>query len=262
MIVSVVTVTYNAAPVLAATLDSILAQDWPELDVVVVDGGSSDGTAALLDGYRDHGWTIVSEADRGVYDAMNKGVGLARGAYVNFMNAGDVFAGPGVISALFGAGTPAPGDYVYGDVISVYATVSKRSFARPPAFIRRNKPFNHQALFAGRGWLERFPFDPDYPVVADYEQVYRAYRNGARLDRRPVLVARVDMADGLSKRSAWRTFRERAGVNWRLAAPGTRLRTGVWLAGNAGYVLALEGLRRLGLFEPVMGWLGRKNERP
>jgi glycosyltransferase involved in cell wall biosynthesis len=112
--ITVITVCLNAAPVIEATLRSVLAQDYPNFEYVVVDGGSSDGTA---DAIRKHAGRIsafVSEPDQGVYDAMNKGVELAKGEFLLFMNAGDVFAADNILSKA-AAATDGDVDVVYGD---------------------------------------------------------------------------------------------------------------------------------------------------
>ena len=91
---SIITVTYNAEKYLEATLESIVRQDFRDFELIVVDGQSTDGTAAIIDRYREHIDTLVVEKDRGIYDAMNKGIERATGKYVNFMNASDRFYAP------------------------------------------------------------------------------------------------------------------------------------------------------------------------
>ena len=256
---SIVTVTRNAAADLERTLASIREQRGVSPDVVVVDGGSTDGTAAVLDRYRELGWTILSEADAGVYDGMNKGVRLARGEWVNFMNAGDVFAGPDVLRELAAAlaGPPAEGaDYVYGDVISDYGGGERRlTRAKPLRTFWKNKPFNHQALFARRRWLRRFPFDLQYRIVADYDQALRAFRAGAKFVHLPLVIAVTDMQRGLSKRSLWYNYREKARVNLRYADRPLRVR--LYLVANGLLFALLITLRRLGLFH----WAARAKQQ-
>ncbi|MBN8767506.1 MAG: glycosyltransferase [Thiobacillus sp.] len=84
--VSVITVSYNAANTVAATLDSVRAQTWRPLESVGVDGGSNDGTRDIVARYADIAGSVVSEPDRGIYDAMNKGIALARGEILHFLN--------------------------------------------------------------------------------------------------------------------------------------------------------------------------------
>ena len=93
-LVSVITVCRNAATTLEACLLSVAAQGWPHVEHIVIDGASTDGTGDILASHRDRLAVVVSEPDRGLYDAMNKGVARARGDFVIFLNADDVFAGP------------------------------------------------------------------------------------------------------------------------------------------------------------------------
>lgn len=258
MKISIVTATYNVAGSLEATLASIREQTYPDLEMVIVDGGSTDGTVAIAKCFAGPNATIVSEPDKGIYDAMNKGVGLATGEYINFMNAGDRFAGDNAVAKIVDALKEQPADYVYGNVLSSFGAAEKLSIARPPAYLPKNKPFNHQSLFARRSWLQRIPFDLNYRMVADYDQTYAAYRAGASFLRLPLTVARVDMAEGASKRNYLQTMREKITVNWRRTE--NKPVTLVYLAGNVPYLLAIYGLRRLGLFGPVMAYLGRRKK--
>lgn len=96
---SIITCTYNAAPVLQRTLDSVMSQTWTQVEHIIVDGASTDGTVAMAENYRKrsadndtgHDITVRSEPDKGLYDAMNKGIAMATGDYVLFLNAGDTF---------------------------------------------------------------------------------------------------------------------------------------------------------------------------
>lgn len=86
---SIITVTYNAEKVLEDTIQSIVTQSYKNVEYIIVDGGSTDGTLAIVNKYREHIHTVVSEPDKGLYDAMNKGIKLATGDYLCFLNAGD-----------------------------------------------------------------------------------------------------------------------------------------------------------------------------
>lgn len=260
MRVSIITATWNVANTLGPTLESIRNQDYPDLELIIVDGGSTDGTLTLARSFSGPQVTIISEPDRGIYDAMNKGVRLASGTYVNFMNAGDRFAGPGVVAEVVKGIAETKVDYAYGNVLSVYGKGEKLSVARPPEFIWRNKPFNHQALFARRSWLEDIPFDLKYSLVADYNQTYAAYRAGAKLRRLPLTIARVNMADGASKRNYWRMVREKTAVNWRHS--DNKIKTAAYLMINLPFLGALYLLRRLGVFNTLMSMLGRWQRQP
>ena len=115
--VSIITVTYNAEPLLERTLQSVLSQRYADKEIVVVDGQSSDGTVAVIKRHAAAIQSWVSEPDKGIYDAMNKGVRMATGDWILFMNAGDTFASDDVLQRLFDAVDPAQADVVYGDVV-------------------------------------------------------------------------------------------------------------------------------------------------
>lgn len=88
---SIITVTYNAQEYLERTILSVLSQNYPHIEYIIVDGSSTDSTLALVDKYKQRIDTVVSEPDQGLYDAMNKGIKLAQGDYLCFLNAGDLF---------------------------------------------------------------------------------------------------------------------------------------------------------------------------
>ena len=88
---SVITVTYNAEKVLEDTVQSVISQTYHHVEYIIIDGASKDGTLEIVDRYRDRIHQLVSEPDKGLYDAMNKGIALATGDYLCFLNAGDSF---------------------------------------------------------------------------------------------------------------------------------------------------------------------------
>ena len=88
---SIITVTYNAEKVLEDTILSVISQTYHHVEYIIVDGGSEDKTLSIIDRYRSRIHTVVSEPDKGLYDAMNKGISLATGDYLCFLNAGDCF---------------------------------------------------------------------------------------------------------------------------------------------------------------------------
>ena len=124
MKVTLITVCRNVAPVIRETLDSILAQTHVDIELIVIDGASTDGTVEILEGYRSSSTergitTLVSEPDKGIYDAMNKGLARATGEIIGFVNAGDLLMTPNVIAQVVSAFQRAHVDAVYGDIIMV-----------------------------------------------------------------------------------------------------------------------------------------------
>ena len=117
-IVSVVTVCKDVVGEIGGTCESVLGQTFADFEWIVVDGASGDGTVEVLNRYRRGMAHFLSEPDGGVYHAMNKGIALARGEYVVFMNGGDAFASDRVLERVFAAGPAA--DVVYGNEMRVY----------------------------------------------------------------------------------------------------------------------------------------------
>ena len=100
-LISVVTVSYNAVSTIEQTILSVINQTYPNVEYIIIDGGSTDGTVDIIKKYADKIAYWVSEPDKGIYDAMNKGVVVATGEWINFMNAGDIFTDSDVIDKLF-----------------------------------------------------------------------------------------------------------------------------------------------------------------
>ena len=94
---TIITVTYNAGKVLEATIQSVISQTYENVEYILVDGGSKDNTLDLVQSYRNRISQLVSEPDQGLYDAMNKGIMIAKGEWINFMNCGDSFYDNSVI---------------------------------------------------------------------------------------------------------------------------------------------------------------------
>ncbi len=150
MKISVVTVAYNAADTILNTLKSVAAQNHHDIEHIVIDGASSDGTAELVRANLEKVDVFVSEPDRGIYDAMNKGVGLATGEVIGFLNADDVYAHDGVLSQIERIHQDQQLDACYADLIYF----KKLSDARPIRYWR-SKPFRAGLCFTG--WMPAHP---------------------------------------------------------------------------------------------------------
>lgn len=170
-LVTVITVCYNAREMLLRTMNSVWAQTYKHVEYVIVDGASTDGTLELLEEYGgriDH-W--VSESDKGIYDAMNKGVSMAKGKWVIFMNAGDCFADNHVLENVFSV--PRQADVIYGDVVK--GGVVKK--ASSPCNAHRMF-FCHQSVFVKIESLKAFPFDISHKMSADFKQMKQLWLAG------------------------------------------------------------------------------------
>lgn len=173
-VVSVITVCRNAAATLEACVSSVAGQTWPRIEYIVVDGASTDGSAAIFESHVKAISLLVSEPDRGIYDAMNKGLARATGEFVIFMNADDRFATPDAVEKAMAEIAQAPdGDVYYGSLEVRSADRTVRHDPPPPARAAEEMVFGclpHQATFARRSAFDRTgPFDLRWRRHADYD---------------------------------------------------------------------------------------------
>jgi glycosyltransferase len=182
MKISVITVAYNSAATIADTLVSVASQSHPDIEHIVIDGASTDDTLGIVRDCGQHVARFISESDRGIYDAMNKGLRLATGDLVGFLNADDMFAHRDVIASIARAAQQDPAaDAVYGDIVYVRAD-------RPDQVLRywRSGEFTRSKLRFG--WMPPHPtfyvraarladighFDDQLRIAADYDFVLRS----------------------------------------------------------------------------------------
>ncbi len=185
MKVSVITVCFNSAETLADTLASVASQTDAEVEHIVVDGASTDGTQDILRAHRDRLAQVISEPDHGIYDAMNKGVRCATGDVIAFLNADDAYAHDRVISHVAHLMEVEHLDALFGDVAFVSAKDPPRIVRRygsgrfTPKRIAWGWMPAHPALFLRREVFEQIgPFRTDYRIAGDFEFVARAFWPG------------------------------------------------------------------------------------
>lgn len=173
MKITVVTVCFNAAKELEETMLSVLGQDYPDVEYIVIDGGSTDGTVDIIRKYADRLAYWVSEPDKGIYDAMNKGIAAATGDYINFMNAGDRFADSSVISNLAKNISGTPG-IVYGDYYYARPYGLELCKPLPVAKMWQRIITCHQAMFFANKGSEIY-YNLKYKLAGDFDLCTRIY---------------------------------------------------------------------------------------
>lgn len=193
MIVTIITVCRNHAQELERTIRSVESQTWQEKEYLVIDGASTDDTLDVIKAHEASITRWVSEPDQGIYDAMNKGVKMAQGEWVIFMNAGDTFAGDDTLQRVFGS--PQDADVIYGDVIKE-ELVKK---AEAPRNAHRMF-YCHQSAFVRTSCLREFPFDIRHRMSADFKQVKQLYLSGKRFRQLDFPVANFD-TQGVSNKN-------------------------------------------------------------
>jgi putative colanic acid biosynthesis glycosyltransferase len=173
-LISVITVCYNVADELKSTINSVLKQGYNNIEYIVIDGGSSDGTVGVIASYdkpiSDLGGRLkwVSERDAGIYDAMNKGLDLSTGDWVIFMNAGDSFASETILTEVFSIDRLS--ELVFGKSITRYKDLSAiryEDFETNNEYWYHSKMPNHQAIFINKSLYQSHRYDLAYKVSAD-----------------------------------------------------------------------------------------------
>lgn len=184
---SIITVTYNAGAVLEDTIQSVITQTYRNVEYIIVDGGSKDHTLDIINRYREHIHTLVSEPDKGLYDAMNKGIRLATGDYLCFLNAGDELHEDDTLQQMVHSitGTELP-DVLYGETAIVDEEGHFLRMRRLSAPEDLNwKSFKdgmlvcHQAFFPRRELAE--PYDLRYRFSADFDWCIRIMKKSHTL---------------------------------------------------------------------------------
>lgn len=211
---SVITVTYNAADVLEDTIQSVISQTYHHVEYIIVDGASTDGTMAIVDRYRSRIHTVVSEPDKGLYDAMNKGMALATGDYLCFLNAGDCFHEDDTLQQMVHTlhGTELP-DVMYGNTAIVDAEghfLRMRRLSPPDQLnwksFRQGMLVCHQAFFAKRSLA--VPYNLTYRYSSDFDWCIRVMKKAQSFHYTRLTV--IDyLEEGLTTRHHRASLKER-----------------------------------------------------
>jgi len=181
---SIITICYNE-PNLEATCQSIINQTWQDFEWIVIDGGSNPETQAVWDKYKDRINKFISEKDKGIYNAMNKGIKLATGKYLNFMNAGDSFYDNQVLRDTFES-KKQTADVLYGDYSYSKGTKYQTICKFPPKILKyfwTKAILNHQSTFIKRKLFKKYGlYDEHLKILADYDIFLRFYTNNATFE--------------------------------------------------------------------------------
>ena len=205
--ISVITAVYNNRLV-GQAIDSVLSQSYPAVESIVIDGASTDGTLAALEPYRPRLGVFISERDRGIYDALNKGIKYATGDVVGFLHADDVFENSEVLAKVAEAFQDSAVDAVYGDLVYVrHDDISQvirywKSGRYNDAVLSRGWMPPHPTFYVRRSIYERLGgFDARYRIAADYDTILRFLAVGKiRATYIPEVLVRM-RAGGISNRS-------------------------------------------------------------
>jgi glycosyltransferase involved in cell wall biosynthesis len=208
--ISIITVCLNSSLSIQKTIQSISSQNYPDIEHIIIDGGSIDGTMDIIDRYRSCFSQIISEPDQGIYDAMNKGVSLAKGNVVAFLNAGDIYASDKVLSHVAMVMEREQLEALSGDVIFFDMKRPTRKLRRydsghfSPERLAWGWMPAHPALFLRREVFDRVGlFRTTYRIAGDFEFVVRAFKDG-NLCYRHLPEVLVNMLTGGVSTGGWR----------------------------------------------------------
>lgn len=216
---SIITITFNAEKVLPPTLASVKSQSFTDYEQLVVDGASTDGTVALARQSGIGRLSVVSEPDKGLYDAMNKGISRASGEYLIFLNAGDAFHSPSSLQELADTIAASHPDIAYGQTQIVDADrrfIAMRHLTAPEHLsfdsFKQGMLVCHQAFVVRRELAE--PYDLRYRFSADYEWCLRCLKKAKRCASTGTTL--IDyLADGLTDKNHKASLRERFDIMCR-----------------------------------------------
>jgi glycosyltransferase involved in cell wall biosynthesis len=208
---SVVTIVYNNVRDIERTMQSVLGQTYTNIEYIVVDGLSNDGTLDIIHKYDSRISKLISEKDNGIYDAMNKGLAAATGDYVMFMNSGDEFYDAGTVAAVFASANDA--DIYYGETEMINdkgESLGQRRHKAPANFTWRDFKYgmsiSHQAIYVKRRLAE--PYDRKYQLSADIDWIIRAAKKAKTIVNVNRYVAKY-LVGGMSKAKHRQSLQER-----------------------------------------------------
>ena len=208
---SVITIVYNNVRDIERTVLSVLNQTYPNIEYLVIDGASNDGTMDILRQYESRISTLVSEKDGGIYEAMNKGLALAKGDYVLFMNSGDEIYAPDTVERIFA--TEADADIYYGETEMYdedWNSLGQRRHKAPEAFTWRDFKYgmtiSHQAIYIRKSLAE--PYDLTYKLSSDIDWILKAAKKAKRIVNVKSIVAKY-LVGGMSKKKHRQSLEER-----------------------------------------------------
>ena len=208
---SVITIVYNNVRDIERTIRSVIDQTYPHIEYIIIDGKSTDGTVDVIKRYAEHLAYWVSEPDKGIYDAMNKGLDRATGDYVLFMNSGDEIYARDTVEQVFASDSHA--DIYYGETEMFddnWESLGLRRHAIPAQFNWRSFRFgmniSHQAIYVRRSIADHY--DTRYRLSSDIDWVIQAAKKATKIVNTHRLVAKY-LVGGMSKKHHWQSLKER-----------------------------------------------------
>ena len=208
---SVITIVYNNAKDIERTMFSVLNQSYKNIEYVIIDGASTDGTLEIIKKYENRLAKLISEKDKGIYDAMNKGLAQATGDYVLFMNSGDEIYEMDTVEKVFATAPNA--DIYYGETEMYdenWNSLGQRRHQAPETFTWRSFKYgmsiSHQAIYIRRSLTE--PYNLQYKYSADIDWIIKIAKKASNIVNTHLYVAKY-LVGGMSKQKHRESLKER-----------------------------------------------------
>ncbi|MBR5407641.1 MAG: glycosyltransferase [Lachnospiraceae bacterium] len=203
--ISIITVVLNGAKTIERAIKSVIDQHYDNVEYIIIDGGSTDGTVDIIKKYESYITYWISEPDDGIYSAMNKGLKHATGKYVNFLNSDDWFEGD-VLGKVADYIEITDADVVYGDYNRVlYDGTKIRVDSRPLDYMNVSIPFCHQSVFVRKNLAH--DFDESYKIAADYKMLLDFYNDNRTFCYLPYVISNYK-SGGVADKGTYNTFEE------------------------------------------------------
>lgn len=206
--ISIITVSYNAVNVIEKTILSTINQTYQNIEYIIIDGGSNDGTIDIIKKYSNKISYWISEPDKGIYDAMNKGIDIATGDWIIFMNAGDWFYNKDIINNIFYQ-KKYNSDIIYGAVERRGKFKTYIDKPRPLKQIINNMIFSHQSTFVKTHIMKKYKFEgAEYNIIADYAFFIKQYKNGTKFEELNYIISSYDNISGISSSPTYKVYKK------------------------------------------------------
>lgn len=209
--ISIITVSYNAVLSIESTILSVLNQSYSNIEYIIIDGGSTDGTVDIIKKYDSKISYWVSEVDNGIYDAMNKGILQASGEWINFMNSGDSFFEKNVVENVFFdeindlyAVVYGNTEFIYADRVQIVKQINDE--------VHKYMPACHQSIFCRTIEMKKRLFDANLKIAADFKFFYLLYLSGAQYMYKDIVVSCYNASDGISSKNRFLCYKERTRI--------------------------------------------------
>ncbi|MDO7253603.1 glycosyltransferase family 2 protein [Helicobacter cappadocius] len=228
--ISIITVVYNDAIHIADTIESVLSQDYPNIQYIIIDGNSTDGTKQIIQNYIDAKPPhlkhcidkFISEKDKGIYDAMNKGIDLATGEWCNFMNSGDRFYEHSTITKCFekykealkvdggGGGI----SVIYGNSDLFYDALNHKIIYSHSQNHKYHHRFIHQSAFIDSKVMKKYRYDTNFKIAGDTDFFTKIFNKGYGFKKIDLIVSVFNL-NGISSAPSFQMLQEEVKITYR-----------------------------------------------